>query len=217
MRKRERARGHMVGAPLRIAALLAMAVLAGCGGLRSDAAPDRIYVLNAAPAAQVATPLPGVLVIPRPAVQPGLDSDRIALLRSGNELDFYAASRWGAPVPQVLGAFAVQSLTGTFVTVTTQERSAGPASFELLLTARHFEAVYSGSGAPEVRVALDCLLVATAPRKVLGPCNADVRERAADNRMAPVVQAFEQATQRAFEEVRRQAAALAAQQPRTGQ
>jgi ABC-type uncharacterized transport system auxiliary subunit len=211
MRKRESKRGHRASAPLRVAALLAAAVLAGCGGLRSDAEPDRIYVLNVATATPAATPLPGVLVIPRPAVQPGLDSDRIALLRSGNELDFYAASRWGAPVPQVLGAFAMQSLTGTFVTVTTQERSAGLASFELLLTARHFEAVYSGSGAPEVRVALDCLLVATAPRKVLGPCNADVREQAADNRMAPVVQAFEQATQRAFEEVRRQVATLARQ------
>ena len=38
---------------LRIAGVLvALAALAGCGGLRSDAAPERVYVLNPAPVAQ---------------------------------------------------------------------------------------------------------------------------------------------------------------------
>lgn len=193
--------------------LTAGAVLAGCSLLRSDAEPDRIYALYPAPGVAVGAALPGVLQVPRPSVQPGLDTDRIALTRAGNELDFYAQSRWSGPLPQVLGALAVQSMDGAFTTVTDSGRGAGAVDYELLLTARHFEAEYGANGgAPEVRVALECLLVATSPRRVLARCDAEVRESAGENRMAPIVGAFERAVQRALEEVRVKVAAAAAAQ-----
>lgn len=191
------------------AAVVMAAALAACGGLRSDAAPEQVYVLNAVPPAAAANPVPGVLVVPRPAVQPGLDTDRIALTRAGNELDYYASSRWGGDLSQVLGAFARQSIAGGFATVSSGGQGVGPASHELLLTVRHFEAAYGDGGAPEVRVALECLLVATAPRRVLGSCDTDVREPAGENRMAAIVLAFERAAQRAFGEVRAKAMAAA--------
>lgn len=183
--------------------------LAACSGLRSDAAPEQIYVLNAARAAAAANVVPGVLSVPRPAVQPGLDTDRIALIRAGNELDYYASSRWGGNLAQVLGAFALQSMAGGFATVSGGGQGAGPAQHELLLTVRHFEAAYDDGGAPEVRVSLECLLVATAPRRVLGNCDAEVREPAGENRMHAIVLAFERAAQRAFGEVRGKAMAAA--------
>lgn len=191
------------------AALLVATALAACGGLRSDAAPEQIYVLNAVRPAAAPNPVPGVLAVPRPAVHPGLDTDRIALKRAGNELDYYAASRWGGNLSQVLGAFALQSVAGSFATVTSGGQRVGPAGYELLLTVRHFEAEYGNGGAPEVRVALECLLVATAPRRVLGGCDAEVREPAGENRMAAIVLAFERAAQRAFGEVRGKAMAAA--------
>lgn len=190
------------------AALVALA-LAACGGLRSNAAPEQIYVLNAVQPSAAPNPVPGVLVVPRPIVQPGLDTDRIALTRAGNELDYYASSRWGGSLAQVLGAFALQSVAGGFATVSSGGQGVGPASFELLLTVRHFEAAYGNGGAPEVRVALDCLLVATAPRRVLGSCDTEAREAAGENRMAAIVLAFERAAQRAFGEVRSKAMAAA--------
>lgn len=193
-----------------LAALLGVLV-AGCGGLRSDAVPDQIYVLNAPAPSAAASVVPGVLVLARPAVQPGLDTDRIALTRGGNELDYFAASRWGGSLSQVLAAFGRQSIAGAFATVVGSAQGVGPVDFELLLTVRHFEAAYGGgTGAPEVRVALACTLVATAPRRVLGSCDADVRERAGENRMAAIVAAFERAAQAAMAEVRREATALAA-------
>jgi ABC-type uncharacterized transport system auxiliary subunit len=192
------------------ALVLAVLALTGCGGLRSDAAPDRIYVLNTVTPAAGAVVVPGVLIVPRPVVQPGLDTDRIALARNGNELDYYAASRWSAPLPQVLGAFAVRSMAGSFATVVGNERGVGPGDFELLLTARHFEAVQEAGGAPVVRVTLECLLVAAVPRRVLGSCDAEAREPAAENRMVAIVQAYERAAQRALAEVRSKAQAAAA-------
>jgi cholesterol transport system auxiliary component len=192
------------------AVVLAAALLASCGGLRSNAEPDQIYVLNAVRPAAAASVVPGVLVVPRPAVQPGLDTDRIALRRGGNELDFYAASRWSGNLSQVLGAFALQSVAGSFATVAGGGQNIGVVNYELQLTVRHFEAVYANGGAPEVRVAFECQVVATSPRRVLGACDAEVREAAADNRMGAIVQAFERAAQRALVEVRGKATALAA-------
>lgn len=189
---------------------LAAVLLAGCGVLGgAKTEPDRLYVLRAAPV-QGATPVAAVLSVVRPQVHPGLDSHRLALTRPGNELDYFAASRWGGSLPDVLAAFAVHSLDGSFTTVVGGGRSAGPAQFELLLTARHFEAEYeSGSGAPVVRVTLECLLVDASPRRVVGNCDAEAREPAGENRMAAIVRAFERAAQRAMEEVRGKATAAA--------
>jgi cholesterol transport system auxiliary component len=193
------------------ALVLAAALLGACGGLRSDAAPEQIYVLNAVTPSAAANVVPGVLVVGRPGVQPGLDTDRIALTRAGNELDYFAASRWSGSLAQVLGAFARQSLAGSFATVSSGGQGVGAADYELLLTVRHFEATYGNGGAPEVRVTLECMLVATAPRRVLGSCDADVREAAGANRMGAIVAAFERAAQRAFAEVRTRAFGLAYQ------
>lgn len=203
---------RLSGAARRMCAMAAALLLAGCGGLRSDAEADRIYVLHAAPAGEAgasSVALPGLLVVPRPNVQPGLETDRIALTRPGNELDYFALSRWSGALPQVLGALAVQSMQGAFTTVTGVERGAGPAKFELLLTARHFEAVYGNDGAPEVRVAFECMLVSTAPRQVVGRCDAEAREPAGENRMAAIVAAFERAAHAALAQVRTHAVAAA--------
>lgn len=192
-------------------ALLAGLLLAGCGGLRSEVV-DRIYVLRPAAAQGGAPAVPGVLSVQRPAVQPGLDTDRIALTRERNELDFFAASRWGGPLHQVVSALAVESLAGSggFGTVIEAGRAAVPGDFELLLTVRHFEAVYAADGAPTARVAFECVVTAGAPRRVLGRCDADVTEQAGENRMAPIVAALETAAQRALAQVRQGALAAAA-------
>jgi cholesterol transport system auxiliary component len=192
------------------AVAIVAAALAACGGLRSDAAPDQIYVLNAVRPAAAANVVPGVLVVARPVVQPGLDTDRIALTRGGNELDYYATSRWSGSLPQVLGAFARQSIAGGFATVSSGGPGVGAVDYELLLTVRQFEAAYgNGGGAPEVRISLECLLVATVPRRVLGSCDTEGRAPAGENRMGAIVQAFERGAQRTFGEVRSKAMALA--------
>jgi len=198
----------------RMGVLSCVAALAACGGLSSKAEPEQFYVLHAAQAAAGEQALPGTLVIPRPAVQPGLDTFRIALLRAGNELDYFALSRWSEALPEVIGAFAVQSMSGTFTTVSALDRNVGTADFELLLTARSFEARYAeGTRAPVVHVAFDCLLTGMRPRRVLGSCDVAVEEPAADNRMSAIVAAFERGAQRAMGDIRGKVQSLAAQAP----
>lgn len=202
---------------LPVFAAASLALLAGCSGLlRNEQAPDRIYVLHAAPLAAAGQPVAAVLSVPRLVVGPGLDTDRIALVRAGNELDYYAASRYGDALPKILVTLVLQSMSGGdgFATAVSTERAALPSDFELLLTVRRFEAEYSNALSPPLaQVALDCLLVAGAPRRVLGHCDSAAMEPAAADRMSEIVSALERATQKALAEVRTKAVALAAVAP----
>jgi ABC-type uncharacterized transport system auxiliary subunit len=190
---------------------LLFALLAGCSVL-SGSAPARIYVLNAAPMPTSGEPLAAVLSVPRPLMNPGLDTDRIALVRPGNEMDFYAASRFGEPLAKVLASLVLQSMRGPggFVTTLGTDRAGLPADYELLLTVRRFEAEYlSGVPLPTVQVALDCMLVSGAPRRVLGRCDGAAAEPVAAERMGEIVLAMERALQKSLGEVREKAVALA--------
>jgi cholesterol transport system auxiliary component len=186
-------------------------LLTACSGLRSKDEPDRTYLLRAAPATGTAA-LPGVLAVLQPAVQPGFDTDRILLTRAGQELDHFAASRWGDSLPRVIAALAVQSLAGGggFAHVLEAGRPAVASDYELLLTVRHFEAAYGAAGAaPVIQVEFNCTLTAGVPRRVLGRCDASASQPASDNRMSAIVAAIELAAQRALAEVRTAAVAAA--------
>jgi ABC-type uncharacterized transport system auxiliary subunit len=193
--------------------LLSAALLSACGSLLSSKdTPPSTYVLRAAPASAAPAAVPGVLTVLRPVVQPGLDTDLIMLTRNGQELDHYAASRWGESLPRVVAALAVQSLAGGggFANVAESGRAPVASDFELLLTVRHFEAAYeSAVAAPVIQVAFECTLTAGAPRRVLGRCDAAASEPATGNRMGAIVAAMEIAAQRALAEVRAEAVAAA--------
>jgi len=198
---------------LPVLAAASLALLAGCSGLLRDAAaPDRIYVLHAAPATANEPAVAAVLSVPRLVMAPGLESERIALVRAGNELDYYAASRYGDTLSKMLSTLVLQSMHGSdgFATAVSTERAALPADFELMLTVRRFEAEYAGAlSPPRAQVAIDCLLVAGAPRRVLGHCDGVATEPASADRMSEIVLALERAAQKALSEVRTKAVALA--------
>jgi ABC-type uncharacterized transport system auxiliary subunit len=187
-------------------------LLLACSGLRSKDTPDQTYVLEAAAPAAGAAAVPGVLAVLRPAVQPGLDTSQIMLTRAGQELDHFAASRWGESLPQVIGALVIESLSGGggFANVVDSSRAAVASDYELLLTVRHFEAVYDSPGAaPIAHVVLECALTAGTPRRIIGRCDAAADEPAGANRVSAIVAALEHAAQRALADVRTAAVAAA--------
>lgn len=203
-----------------VAALLVLP-LAACGGLRSKQPAEQVYVLRpeTVAAAPAQAPVAGVLAVRRPEVQPGLDTARIALVQPGNRLDYFAASRWSGTLPQVVDAFATQTLlkSGAFAQVNGSDRGSGGARYLLWLTVRHFEADYSAGGqaAPKVHVAFECVLT-TGARAPLGRCDGEAIVPAAENRMGPIVAAFEAAARQAMAQVTMEAARLAAQAPTPG-
>ena len=193
-----------------------LTTIVGCtGGLKSNAPGEQVYVLHPPAAGSSAPVVNAMLVVSQPEAQPALNTHRIALTRPGNRLDYFADSRWGAALPQVLGALAVESLVAskTFSLVAGTDPSAGSGDFQLLLTVRHFEAEYAGDAsdiAPVARVAIECLLLGGSPRRVLGRCDAQAQEAARENRMSEIVAALDRATQQVFADIGGTAAALAA-------
>ena len=139
---------------------------------------------RAAPASQ--TPARGSVLVQRPEAGPGLDSDRIALLRSEQRFDFYAASRWAAPAPDVIESVMIDALraTGAFSAVFDDAAPFAPR-YNLRCTLRRFEADYTegGGGAPTVYVALDCTLGRHRDRALLASFTAQGSAAAGEDRL----------------------------------
>jgi ABC-type uncharacterized transport system auxiliary subunit len=181
--------------------------LAACSGVfESDLAAPQSYVLRLPPA-----PVPepnndaGSVRVQRPDASPGLESERIALVRSGQRFDFYAASRWAAPAPDVIESVMIDTLrgTGTFKAVFDDSAPFAPR-YSLRCTLRRFEADYTkGDGAPTVFVALDCTLGRHRDRELLASFTAAGSAAAREDRLNAVVAAFETATAAAMGELAR--------------
>lgn len=187
-------------------------VLAGCGSLLETTMPaPQAYVLRLPARTAAAQPAnPGSLLVQRPEAGPGLASESIALLRSGQRFDFYAASRWAAPAPDLMESVIVDRLreAGLFAAVFDDSSPYAP-TYSLRCHMRRFEADYTGEGrsAPTVHVALDCSLGRHRDRALLATFAAQGSAAASADRLGEVVAAFEAATVAALGELERQTAA----------
>jgi cholesterol transport system auxiliary component len=206
---------------LRVACLLTASLAStGCGSLLdSKLAAPQSYVLRL-PAREATTPAntrpAGSVLLQRPKAGPGLDSDRIVLLRSDSRFDFYAASRWAAPAPDMLASFIVDGLraNGSFSAVFDDTAPYAPL-YDLRCTLRRFEADYTkGGSAPTVFVAFDCTLGRHRDRELLSSFSAQGTAVATTDRLNAVVAAFESAATAAVSELEKQAAAAVANEPR---
>lgn len=202
---------------LRLAIAASLALLAaGCGGTFTSKAPiSRAYVLYPASAAGEparATPVfDGALRIARPAAGPGFETDRILLLRADRQLDFYANGHWAAPIPDMVGALAAETLRPRSLFASVYgDAVALRADYFLQIVVRAFVADYSRGGeAPVAQVLLDCTLVQRLDRTVLANFTVRGEVPAAANRMTEVVAAQEQALQQALESAAASIAAAA--------
>jgi cholesterol transport system auxiliary component len=184
--------------------LLPMAVvgaLCACSGLlRSSAPPLQLYLLQTprvqnAPQAAVAS-----LRISRPVAAPGLNTDRIALLRQGDRLDYYAGSRWSASLPEVISQQQLSVFqSDTAWSAVADDRSNFNADYLLQTSIERFAAEYAtDSGAPTIRVDLHCLLIRRSDGALVGSFPVSESQPAQENRMASVVAAFSAAAGRAM-------------------
>lgn len=203
----------------KVAALsLGVLLLGGCGGLLETTIPaPQAYVLRLSPRAPVSPPATpsGTVQLQRPEAGPGLDSDRIALLRSDSRFDFYAASRWAAPAPDLVESVILDALrAGGSFTAVFDDTSPYAPRYSLRVTLRRFEADYSAHGAggraPTVYVALDCTLGRHRNRELLASFTAQGSAVAGEDRLTAVVAAFDVATAAAVAQLEQSVAAAVA-------
>ena len=205
----------------RLAALTALSIcalaLGGCSGVFDSSLPSpQSYVLRLppTPAGPAAQPNAGSILLQRPEAGPGLESERIALLRSDRRFDFYAASRWAAPAPVLIENAIGDALraTGPFASVLDDAAPFAPR-YSLRCTLRRFEADYTeerSSSAPTVHVELDCTLGRHRDRELLASFRAQGAARASEDHLNAVIAAFESATAAAMKELAAAASAAVA-------
>lgn len=196
------------------AVLLLPLTLSGCGSLfDSKLAAPQTYVLRLPdPATNDVAITAGSVLVQRPEAGPGLDSNRIALLRTDRRFDFYAASLWAAPAPDVVETLVVDALRGAGVfSAVFDDSSPYAPRYDLRITLRRFEADYtSGGPAPTVHVVLDCTLGRHRDRALLASFTAGGSAQASADRLNPVVAAFEAAATTAMAELTRAVTATVA-------
>ena len=182
-------------------AVLAVAMLAcgGCGSLlKTELPPSTSYVLASAPAGSSGvTRSDADLSIGRPDLAPGLDTERIAVLK-GRQLDYYRGAQWGGRATEIVQTLMVESFEDQqlFRSVTT-EQSRVSSDYVLDVSVRDFQAEYaSDNDAPTAHVPIVGRLIRVKDRQLVETFAATAQSKASDNRLSEVAAAFETAAQK---------------------
>jgi cholesterol transport system auxiliary component len=168
----------------------------GCGSLlETDLPPSSNYVLAPAPASSTGvTRSDADLSIGRPDLAPGLDSERIAVLK-GRQLDYYRGAQWGGRTAEVVQTLLVDSFEDQqlFRSVT-PEQSRVASEYVLDISVRDFQAEYANDNdAPTAHVTIFGRLIRVVDRQLVDTFSATAQSKASDNRLGPVAAAFEAA------------------------
>ena len=193
----------------RALVVVLLASVSACTGsfFESKSPVSQVYVL-----APGSTPADGAalnvdIAIGVPSAAPGLDTERIAVLRGSNLLDYYAGATWGDTAPQIVQYFLVTSLqrSNKFHNVTAEQARVS-ADYVLDIDLQDFQAEYGALSQPAAHVALAISLTRIKDRKLIGNWRFSASTPAADNRLTAVVAAFQSASQQAATQVMASAA-----------
>jgi cholesterol transport system auxiliary component len=198
--------GQSYGAPIYALVAACAAVMSGCSGLWNHAQPAEVYVLRLMPAA-AKTPAPQATTlsirVARPDAAPGLSSEHIVILQPDHRMNYYAASVWAAPLPEVVEELVVESLRASGSWAAVQDsRGFFHSDYLLQIVVRRFDAEYvSNPAAPEVHVTLDCTIGRRSGRDVPASFSVQGSAPASANQLHEVVSAFEIAANQAVAEL----------------
>jgi len=177
--------------------MIAVLVLAGCADnvLRSKVEAPALYVLHVSSVATAEVAYPVTLRVTLPYTTPGLDSDRIAVLKQ-HTLDYFADARWSGTAAQLVQSYLVDYLhaTGGFKSVFSDNVNVD-ADYSVTLELRDFQVEYIGDAAPVIHVTLSGALVDIKQRRSVAVLQASSTTHASNNNLEAVITAFEQAMQ----------------------
>ena len=191
--------------PFSLIAILVLAtVLAGCGGLLTDAPKRELYRVS--PKFAFPAGLPHVaaqLLVATPTAPAGLDTERIALSRSPVSLDYFADVQWADRAPYLIQTSLVDGFEkSAAIPAVGPDRGGLRADFVLETAIGDFAAIYdSPNGAPRISVRLTAKLVRMPERKIVARLSVSREANAAANAVPDIVRAFDAALGGAIEEI----------------
>ena len=186
-----------------LAGLPAAGLLAGCVDLPGQDAPPRQFRLT--PKSTFDDDVPNVewsLVVEEPDAQAALDTSRVALLRGGTEIEYYAASDWSARAPEMVQTLLLESFTNSGrIAVVANERSGLRSDFVLRTELREFQVDLSDVDAPIANVRLNATMVQMPRRDVVGTESFGSDVGAASDGLDDVVLAMDEALGKAMKDL----------------
>jgi cholesterol transport system auxiliary component len=167
-------------------------VLAACSAPLGGGSPPQLYTLS--PEKQFPPTLPKTtaqLLIEAPSAPGGLDTERIALMKSDISLDYFAGAAWTDRVPLMVQNLLIESFENTGkISAIDRESLALRADYVLETDIRDFTAIYSGSEAPTVRVRLGLKLVRLPQKEIVAMRTVSADAPAQQNSVPAVVGTF---------------------------
>ena len=196
-------------------AVLVATVLAcgGCGSLLETKLPTSTsYVIAPAPTASAGVARSDAdLSIGRPDLAPGLDTERIAVLK-GRQLDYYRGAQWSGRATELVQTLMVDSFEDQqlFRSVTSEQTRVS-SEYVLDVSVRDFQAEYaSDNDAPTAHVTILGRLIRVTDRQLVETFAATAQSKASDNRLSAVAAAFETAAHKVVLELAQKTAAAIA-------
>jgi len=195
---------------LSFLAIVSLAFTAGCASLPllgggKPSTPESIYTIQASasgPSGPSRANGQVMIVVPKPELPPGLDTERIALyLDQGHRLDYYADARWSARLDELLQNFLIekvrQRLPGKIVGT---PDLASSARYKLAIKVTDFGPVYAG--APDKPPRLDVGMTVTVLAGDMAKTQFTIKKSAAaaDNKLRDVTSGLENVLQSATDE-----------------
>lgn len=180
----------------RLLPLFLLFAAASCGGLLPEPpVPPKLYTLT--PAADFSpdrAPVAAQLLVDTPIAPAALDTTRLALSRSPTTVDYFADAAWTDRLSSMVQSLLVASLENSHRISAVGRGTAALRADALLMTElRHFEAVYSGSGPPQLRIEINLRLVKMPERDILAQRDFTLTRPAARDDVPVIVDAFNEA------------------------
>lgn len=176
--------------------------LAACGVIPEVDAPLNLYSLSpeVAPIADP-PPLDWQLVVAEPKAGADLGTNRIALSRAANRIEYFAEGVWADVAPALIQAKLIEAFEMAVPQLAVGRDVAGlKPDFILQSDLRDFQAVYAGSSAEAV-VRIAARLVKMPERRIMGSISAVARRPAPGAGLPGIVAAFEAALGDVFAEL----------------
>ena len=171
--------------------------LSACSGLIGPPESGMVYVLQPVfpPQPENGAKVSWSLELMHPDVPGGLDSNRIALIQPGGNLDYYANATYPDRLPAAIQRAVLDGFEASGrIAAVSREEDALHADYNLLVEVKNFEAHYAvADGVPTVNVTVMAKLTTGRGRKIVASKLFTQTGNASANSTGAAVQALSQA------------------------
>jgi cholesterol transport system auxiliary component len=139
-------------------------------------------------------PVDWQLLVETPTASAGLNSPRIALMRSLTKLEYYARTNWTDRAPNMVQSLIVESFENSNAIIAVGRQTVALRADYLLKTElREFQAEYFDTTPPNAHVAINAKLVEMPQRRIVGSSEFGAKVQAEADRLQDIVYAFDEA------------------------